>query len=94
MTASADPPESTEPDHGEFPDGFPKKVRVADIPEPVDSAFEGFEFAVQVAPGVWTKLTPAATVMDAARGGGFSGYCASIEALEREYGHSRGGSCW
>lgn len=81
---------------GKFPKGYPKKVRVSDIPFPINSAYEGMKFAVQLAPGVYTALPPGAHVRGAALGVVADGYCASIKAYSRKYrgGQEFGGSCW
>lgn len=50
--------------------------------------------AVQLAPGVWTPLTPGASVEDAIAEGGHYGWCASVEAYERKTGTEAGGACW
>lgn len=79
-----------------FPKGFPKKVALSEIPSPINSAYEGFEFAVQLAPGVYTSLPPGANLKDAAFGDIADGYCASIDAFVKRYrdGAEMGGSCW
>ncbi|KAA1417075.1 hypothetical protein F0U44_18050 [Nocardioides humilatus] len=78
-----------------YPKGFPKKVRVSEVPFPINSEFEGQTFAVAVAPGVWTRLAPGTTVQEAADFGTFTGYCSSISAFEKKYKpEPRGNSCW
>lgn len=78
-----------------YPKGFPTKVRVSDVPFPINSEFEGQTFAVAVAPGVWTRLAPGTTVQEAADYGTFTGYCSSISAFEKKYKpEPRGNSCW
>lgn len=96
VTVEPTPTEAADPFAGQFPKGFPKKVAVSDIPSPIDSAYEGFDFAVQLAPGVYTSLPPGATLEDAAFGDIADGYCASIDAFIRKFrnGEEMGGSCW
>ena len=82
-----------------FPVGYPREVPVSAIPAgPVRSYFqtEHQTSAVAVAPGVWAELTPGATVLDAASGDVFDGYCPSIRAFNREYrgGQDSAGLCW
>ena len=90
VTATPEPPELAP-----YPKGFPKKVRVAEIPFPINSEYEGQTFAVAVAPGVWAALAPGTTVQDAADFGSFAGYCSSIKAFENKFKpEPRGSSCW
>ena len=82
-----------------FPAGFPMKVPVSTLPDQVRSWYQmsgQAQFAVAVAPGVWTELPPGATVQDAAMAGVLDGFCASIGAYERKYtpGEEHGGTCW
>lgn len=96
VTVAPSPTEAADPFAGHFPNGFPKKVAVSDIPSPINSAYDGFDFAVQLAPGVYTALPPGATLVDAAFSDIADGYCASIDAFVRKFrdGEEMGGSCW
>lgn len=81
-----------------FPRGYPKVVSVSSLPFQVKSWYQmgHYKKAVAVAPGVWTPLSPGASVQDAVTGGGLDGFCASIKAYERKYlnGEEEGGTCW
>jgi hypothetical protein len=89
-------PAPVDPLEGLFPKGYPKRVPVASIPEPINSEYEGDRFAVQLAPGVYTALPPGSTVQDAALSDVMDGFCASITAYSRKFrgGEEFGGSCW
>ena len=80
------------------PKGYPKVQKVGELPDQVRSSYqeEGHTTAVALAPGVWTPLTPGASVHDAINSGTADGFCASIKAYERRYlfGDSPGGACW
>jgi hypothetical protein len=95
-TVAPVPTPKVDPLAGKFPKGYPKKVRVSDVPFPINSQYEGMKFAVQLAPGVYTALPPGASVRGAAMGDIADGYCASIEAYSRKFrdGKEFGGSCW
>jgi hypothetical protein len=82
-----------------FPVGFPQKVSISSLPDEVRNWYQmsgQSEFAVAVAPGVWSELPPGASVMDAATAGVLDGFCASIDAYERQHtpGEEHGGTCW
>jgi hypothetical protein len=78
---------------GQFPEGYPKKVKVSSLPSIFDTDFTT-KYAVAIAPGVWAELPQGASVADVARSGSLIGYCASIEAWEREYSVSgRSNTC-
>jgi hypothetical protein len=78
---------------GQFPEGYPKKVKVSSLPSIFDTDFTTKD-AVAIAPGVWAELPEGASVADVARSGSLIGYCASIEAWEREYSVSgRSNTC-
>lgn len=91
-TVTATPKPSDPPP---YPRGFPKRQRVSELPSPINTAFEGQQFAVAIAPGVWTEHAPGTTVREAADFGTFTGYCSSIKAFEKRYTpEPRGNSCW
>ncbi|WP_020661427.1 hypothetical protein [Amycolatopsis benzoatilytica] len=81
-----------------LPEGYPKVVKVASLPDQVRNWFQmqGTIQAVQLAPGVWTALQDGAAVEDAVNAGVLDGFCSSIKAFERRYrsGRTYPGACW
>lgn len=81
-----------------FPRGYPKVVAVSSLPDQVRSWYQMSDHtkAVAIAPGVWTPLTPGASVMDAATTDMADGFCSSIKAYGREYlnGKDITSTCW
>lgn len=94
-TVEATPEPEPEPTQA-FPEGYPKVVPVSEIPEPIDSAFEGADEAVAVAEGVWADLAPGTTPEESGASMVYSGYCASITKFEADYlgGEPSAGRCW
>jgi len=78
---------------GAFPDGFPKVVAKAKVPENLQDQVSGSE-AVAVAPGVWADYPPGADIAEAATSTLF-GYCSSIKSYERMYtpGNEHSNTC-
>lgn len=97
-TAPESEPEAEPEETFTLPDGYPKVVDIATIPDQMRWAFEddGTGQAVAVAEGVWAHLTPGASMEDAVNTLSYDGYCASIKALEREHfnGESVMSTCW
>jgi hypothetical protein len=80
-----------------FPPGYPKRVPMSAVPERMRWALgseEGAKTAIAIAEGVWTFNAPGTSVLDDALYGAHYGWCAAVEAYEREYGIEAGGSCW
>ena len=85
------------PSLGRFPDGFPVIVPVSELPDQVRNWYEmsSITQAVALAPGVWTELPPGADIEAAVTAGIADGFCASVEAYERDYaGKQLAGTCW
>jgi|SRR5664279_3370908 len=82
----------------QFPEGYPKVVKVSSLPDQVRNWYEMSDMtqAVAIAEGVWTELPPGAEMEDAIAAGSLDGFCASIKAYERKYteGEAHGGTCW
>ncbi|MEU7782765.1 hypothetical protein [Amycolatopsis sp. NPDC049159] len=78
-----------------FPDGFPKVVPVRSLPARLRDQYRagGATEALQVAPGVWSPVQGAAAIVNPRV---LDGYCASVEAFERQYraGAKYPGTCW
>jgi hypothetical protein len=82
---------------GNFPEGYPYVVAVAELPDQVRSWYEmsSLTQAVALAPGVWTPLPPGADIQAAIDTDVADGFCASIEAYERDYADSSlASTCW
>lgn len=82
---------------GQFPEGYPYIVQVSELPAQVKNWYEmsSLTQAVALAPGVWTELPPGADMESAIAAGIADGFCASIEAYERDYAKKDlAGTCW
>ncbi|RZS68693.1 hypothetical protein EV187_1127 [Agromyces ramosus] len=82
---------------GRFPEGYPYIVPVSELPDQVRNWYEmsSLTQAVALAPGVWTELPPGADIQSAISAGVADGFCASIEAYERDYAkRDLAGTCW
>lgn len=81
-----------------FDKGYPKVVKISTIPVHMQYHFltDGTSKAVAVAPGVWSALTPGATMGDSISAMVFDGFCASKKAFERKHlkGEETAGTCW
>lgn len=80
-----------------FPEGYPYVVQVSELPAQVKNWYEmgSITEAVALAPGVWTELPPGADMESAIAAGIADGFCASIEAYERDYAKmDLAGTCW
>ena len=97
--AAAQPEEPATPagPRGSFPQGYPYEVAVAELPDQVRSWYEmsSHTQAVALAPGVWTPLPPGADIQAAIDSDVADGFCASVEAYERDFAKSSlAGTCW
>jgi hypothetical protein len=57
-------------------------------------AAEGAKTAIAVAPGVWVRDSPGASVRENADSGSLFGWCASVKTFEAHAHEDRGSTCW
>ncbi|MCD2443187.1 hypothetical protein LQ757_12965 [Agromyces sp. SYSU K20354] len=96
---AADAPDAPQPSGpaGNLPEGYPFVVQVSELPDQVRNWYEmgSHTEAVALAPGVWTELPPGADMESAIAAGIADGFCASVEAYERDYAkRDLAGTCW
>lgn len=82
-----------------FPAGYPKIVKTSSLPSGVRGEYESSgtaDTALAVAPGVWSRMDPGASVGDTIYANQLNGYCGSKSSFERKYefGQDTAGSCY